>query len=87
MIPSLYPCPLTLSDREINFIFSVEIAKNSMNDSFYQRDSPIFFMIFQSPLARRFAESCEKARAEDELSQLTNYARSNCNRNCEFFVC
>lgn len=85
MIPSsLYPCPCYFKrPRDKLRLSSVEIPKSekgSTDDSFYQRDftfslSPIgFFYCLDIPLPRRFAE---KARAEDELSQLTNYARSN----------
>lgn len=74
--------PVTLSGREINFVSprwkfrkarrvrrTIRFIKETLLSLSLQS---VFFT--DIPLPRRFAE---KARAEDELSQLTNYARSN----------
>lgn len=85
MIPSsLYPCPCYFKrPRDKLRLSSVEIPKSekgSTDDSIRFIKETLLSLSLQSvfftdiPLPRRFAE---KARAEDELSQLTNYARSN----------
>lgn len=82
MIPSsLYPCPCYFKrPRDKLRLSSVEIPKSekgSTDDSIRFIKETLLSLSLQSVFSPIFHCLAEKARAEDELSQLTNYARSN----------